>query len=105
MQLSHNAAEAVKNCRTKGEDAVSLWFKRYHPGRKNPHEQKRSGKPKSVYSEVLLQVIVANQVALGEYHASLVTLSCAVHYLNDFGKTSRGTEFCFPLPKYCKTFD
>ena len=63
FKLSHNVEEAVKILCAKGEGIVSLvirWFKIFCSNCKNFDDQRRLGRPKSIYSKAVLQAIEAN---------------------------------------------
>ena len=90
LQTGYNTTEATKNiCYAKGESsvdysAVSRWLKKFHLGCKNLDEQAKSGRPKTVDSEALLQVIEANpasytQRVSGELSISQSTVVCCLH--------------------------
>ena len=64
-----NAMEASKNiCYTKGEGVldhsiVTRWSKKFCSGCKNLNDQAKSGRPKTMDSEIMLQAIEANPVS------------------------------------------
>ena len=63
FELGHNVKETTKNiCCAKGEGTVdhttiTRWFKKFCSGCKNLDDQTRSGRPKTVDSEAMLQAI------------------------------------------------
>ena len=104
FELGYNAAEATKNiCCAKGEgtvdhSTVNGWFKKFQPGCKNPDDQGRSGRPKTVDFEASKP---ERQVAL----KLSISQSSVVHLLKAKAKASRAAKLCLLLPKYCKTFN
>ena len=72
---------------------------------KNLNEQTKSGGPKTVDSEAILQHIEAN-LTLGENQASSASHSLAGFVsFTTFAKIPRVSELFLALPKYCQTFD
>ena len=104
LELGHNAAEAIKNiCYAKSEGKVDhstliWWFKKFPSDCKKLTDQARSGRPKTVDSKVILQVI--------EYHVSLTSRSSLwfIIFMTSV-KISEAASFCLMLPKYCLTID
>ena len=66
FEMDHNTAEATKNiCCAKGEgaidhDSVSSGFKKFCSGYKTLDDQKRSGRPKVIDTDAVLQAIESN---------------------------------------------
>ena len=106
FELGHNIAEATKNiCCVKSEDAVNhstvtRCFKKFCPSCKNLSNQARSGKPKSVDSNAVLQAIEAN-LASSSWRVSGkldTSQSSVVCHLHDFSKNIQNVAKLFTLP-------
>ena len=93
-KLGHNIVEATKNiCCAKGEGAVdhstiTRWFKKFCSSSKNQDHQAKPGRPNSMDSEAMLQVIEANLVSsIWRVSGKLdISQSSGVHYLHDLGE-------------------
>ena len=70
FKLGHNITEASKSiCCVKGENTVNYitvtrWFKNFCSGCKNLDNEAKLGRPESIDSEPVLQVIVANLASI-----------------------------------------
>ena len=97
FKLSHNTVEAIENiCYVKSEGVVdhgtvTRWVKKFCLGCKNLDNQPRPGKPKSVYSEGILQTIEANLVSNIQRPSGKLSMSqfSVVSHLHDLGKSIR----------------
>ena len=96
FNLGHNTMEATKNIFCgKGEDAfdrctVTTWFKKFCLGFKTLNYQARAGRPKTVESKAMLQVVEANP-ASGILRISGmlgISLSKVVQCLYDLSKST-----------------
>ena len=87
---------------------VTKLFKKMQSGSKNLDNQARSGRPKTVNSEAVLQTIEANPVCLtlresGELYISQYRVVGHFYYLS--AKSIRSCRIMpYVQPKYCKTF-
>ena len=79
---------------------------KFHSTCKNLDDQARSGRPKTMDYEAVLQTIDANRVALGEYQARLASHNSLwfVTFMTSI-KSPIADELCATLSKYCKNFD
>ena len=97
LELAHNAAEATKNiCCVKGEgtvdnSTVTKSFKKFLHGYKYFDDQIRSGRPKTVDSDAVLQAIKVNPRSSPGRVSSELSISqfSVVHHLFDLSKSIR----------------
>ena len=97
FELGHNPSKAAKNiCCAKGDAAVdqrtvTRWLTKFRSGYKDFDRQTRSGRPQTMDSEAVLQVIEANQVShIRRVSGELsVFKSSMVHHLHKLGKSIR----------------
>ena len=77
---------------------VTKWFKKFYSVSKNPDDQTKSGWPKCVNSEAVLQTIEANAASRTQRLSGElgISQSSVVHLHN--------LKLCVILPKYYKTF-
>ena len=115
FRLDYKTAEATKNiCCVKSDGTVdhsmvTRLFKNFLLGCKNFDNQARSGRPKSVDCEAILQAIETNLVNSSTQRISGIGLA-SLHPVwfitfTTLAKASRTTELCLTLLKYCQTFD
>ena len=94
FKLGHNGAKVTKSiCWAKDEgtadhSTVTSWFKKICSGYKNLNNQLRSGRPKTIDSKAMLQIIDANPTnktwrVSGEHSISQSSVVCDLH---DVGK-------------------
>ena len=83
-----------------------IGYKKFHPVYKNLNDQARSGKPKTVDSEALLQTMEANPVGntrrvSGEFS---ISLSSVVHHLHNLSKSISSSRIVFHFRKILQNF-
>ena len=87
FKLGHDTAEVTKNiCCANGKSAIDHYtvtrcLKKFHSGCKNLNNQARSGSPKPVDSETVLQAIEANPGSSIKVYQISLTYHCAVWFV------------------------
>ena len=97
----------AKDERAVDHSTVTRLYEKFCLHWKNLENQVRSGKPKTVDSEAVLQEIGVNRTSsIGESQASLASY-CPVWSVTFMTLTiaSKDVELCLTLPKYGKNFD
>ena len=90
FELDHNVVEETKNiCWVKGVCAVDYstitrWSKKFCSGWKNLNNQTRSGRPKTVDSEVVFQIIEANLVDRHRHDLGKSKCNCRIVFYITF---------------------
>ena len=102
-----NATEANKNiCCTKGENlldhsTLTRGFKTFPSGCMSLNDNSRSGKPKTVDSEVMLRDIEANLASSIRRVSGNLGVQCHFVTFTNSEEASRAVKFCPTLQKYC----
>ena len=111
-ELSHNTTEATKNIyHTKGvvavyHSTVFKWFKKFHFGYKNFGNQARSGRPKAMDSEAVLQARETNLTST-TWRVSgklAISLFSVIHHLHNVDKILQNIQIVFHVTKIFQNF-
>ena len=110
FKLGQNTTEATKSiCCEQDEGAVdhsNQMVQEILLVLQRSNNQAKSGRPKTMNSEDILQAIEANPASSTPSGKLGISLSSVVSHFHDLGKKHwRSAELCLILPKHCKTFD